>query len=168
MPSPNPGGRAGGELNAVTTTGASGAWAVGNLGTSTVAEALIEHWNGRAWKQMTSPRPVGSRGSDLTAVGARSPADAWVAGYYFADTKTDPAVFTLIERWNGHIWKQEPSPSPGGTISSGPDQSTLRAVCAVSPSQAWAAGSYSSGNPHGKILTEHRTGGTWTQVPAEP
>ena len=168
VPSPNPGGRAGGELNAVTTTGASGAWAVGNLGTSTVAEALIEHWNGRAWKQVTSSRPADSRGSDLTAVGARSPAGTWAAGYYFADTRTDPAVFTLIERWNGHTWKQEPSPSPGGTISSGPDQSTLQAVCAVSPSQAWAAGSYSSGNPRGKILTEHRTGGTWMQVPAEP
>jgi hypothetical protein len=102
----------------------------------------------------------------LTAIAARSPARAWAAGYYFADTNTDPAVFTLIERWNGQAWKQEPSPNPGGTIDSGPDQSALQAVCADSPAQAWAAGSYSSGNPHGKILIERRTGGIWSQVPA--
>jgi hypothetical protein len=164
--SPNPGGHAGGQLNAVTTTGPSGAWAAGNMGTKTVDEPLIERWNGRTWKRVTSPRPAKSRGGNLTAITARSPADAWAAGYYFADTNTDPAVFTLIERWNGHAWKQEPSPSPGGTITSGADQSTLHAVCAVSLSQAWAAGSYSSGNPKGKILIERRAGGIWSQVPA--
>jgi erythromycin esterase-like protein len=164
--SPNPGGRDGGALNAVTTVGDSGAWAAGNVGTRTVDEALIERWNGRAWKQVTSPRPVGSRGSNLTAIAARSPANAWAVGYYFADTHVEPAVKTVIERWNGRAWKQEPSPNPGGSADHLPDQSLLQAVCTVSSSQAWAAGSYSSGNPHGKILIERRTGGTWSQVPA--
>ncbi len=160
--SPNPGGRDGGALNAVTTVGESGAWAAGNVGTRTVDEALIERWNGRAWKQVTSPRPVDSRGSNLTAIAARSPANAWAVGYYFADTHVEPAVLTLIERWNGRAWKQEPSPNPGGSTDHLPDQSLLQAVCTVSSSQAWAAGSYSSGDPRGKILIERRTGGAWS------
>jgi len=36
----------------------------------------------------------------------------------------------------------------------------------VSPSDAWSAGSYSSGSPAGKILIERWTGRTWTQLPA--
>jgi hypothetical protein len=162
--SPNPGGRDGGALNAVTTVGDSMAWAAGNVGTRTVDEALIERWNGRAWTKVTSPRPADSGGGNVTAVAARSPADAWAVGYYFADTHVSPAVFTLIERWNGRSWQQENSPSPGGSADSGPDQSLLQAVCAVSLSKAWAAGSYSSGNPHGKVLIELRTGGTWSQA----
>jgi erythromycin esterase-like protein len=162
--SPNPGGCCN-ALNAVTTIGESGAWAAGNTGKK-FDEALIERWNGRAWQQVTSPRPAGSRGSNLTAIAARSPANAWAVGYYWADTHVDPAVKTLIERWNGRAWKQEPSPNPGGPAVHLPDQSLLQAVCTVSSSQAWAAGSYSSGSPFGKILIERRTGGTWSQVPA--
>jgi hypothetical protein len=164
--SPNPGGRDGGELDAVTTAGDSGAWAAGNVGTRTVDQALIERWNGRSWKQVASPRPAGSRGSTLTAIATGSPANAWAAGYYFADTKVEPAVFTLIERWNGRGWAQVTSLNPGGSSDHLPDQSLLQAVCAVSPSDAWSAGSYSSGNPHGKILIERWTGRTWTQLPA--
>ena len=33
--------------------------------------------------------------------------------------------------------------------------------------RAWKqVASYSSGDPHGKILIERRTGGTWSQMPA--
>jgi hypothetical protein len=164
--SPNPEGCCT-ALNAVTTAGDSGAWAAGNTG-KTFDEALIERWNGRAWKQVTSPRPAGSRGSNLTAIAARSPANAWAVGYYYADTHTDPAVFTLTERWNGRAWTQVASPNPGGSAEHLPDQSLLQAVCTVSPSQAWAAGSYSSGNPRGRILIERWNGRTWTQLPAGP
>jgi hypothetical protein len=164
--SPNPGGRDGGALDTVTTAGGSGAWAAGNVGTRTVDEALIEQWNGRSWTQVASPRPASSRGSNLTAIAADRAGGAWAVGYYFADTNVEPAVFTLIERWNGRDWTQVTSPSPGGTADHLPDQSLLQAVCPVWSSQAWAAGSYSSGNPHGKILIERWTGRTWTHLPA--
>jgi len=164
--SPNPGGRDGGALDAVATAGRSGAWAAGNVGTRTVDEALIERWNGRAWRQVTSPRPAGSRGSTLTAIATGPAASAWAVGYYYADTDVEPAVLTLIERWNGRAWTQVTSPSPGGSAEHLPDQSLLQAVCTISPSDAWSAGSYSSGNPLGKILIERWTGRTWTQLPA--
>jgi hypothetical protein len=162
--SPNPGDRVGGTLNAVTTVGESAAWAVGSMGTRTVDQVLIERWDGRAWKVVTSPRPAGSRGSILTGIAGRSPASAWAVGYYWTKPKTEPAVRTLIERWNGRAWTQEPSANPGGSSDHSPDQSLLQAVGAVSSSEVWAAGFYSSGKPRGKVLIERRTGGTWSQV----
>ena len=166
MPSPNPGGKDGGTLNAVTTAGKSGAWAVGNVGTSTVDQALIERWNGRSWSKVTTPRPQRSRGSSLTAIAADSSASAWAVGYYFADTTVDPAVLTLVERWDGRRWKPMTSPSPGGSTVSSADQSQLETVCAISPSDAWAAGSFSSGDPAGKVLLEHAAAGPWMQLAA--
>lgn len=160
--SPNPGDA---RLKGVAAAGKSSAWAVGDY-SGPGLRPLIERWDGRAWQVVASPTPAGSRGSNLTAIAAHSPADAWAAGYYWADTKDDPAVRTLIERWNGRAWKQEPSPNPGGPVIHLPDDSQLQAVATVSSSQAWAARSYSSGNPRGKILIERRTGGTWSQVPA--
>ena len=164
--SPNPGGRDGGALAAVTTIGKAGAWAAGSVGTRTVDDALIERWTGRAWTQVNSPRPAGSRGSTLTAIAADSAADAWAVGYYFADATVDPAVLTLTERWNGRAWRQVRSPSPGGTAVSSADQSLLQGVCAISPSDAWSAGSYSSGNPLGKILIARWTGRAWKPLAA--
>jgi len=87
-------------------------------------------------------------------------------GYSFADTKFDPAVYTLSERWDGRTWTQVRSPNPGGPAEHLPDQSLLQALCMGSPSDAWSAGSYSSGSPAGKILIERWTGRTWTQLPA--
>jgi erythromycin esterase-like protein len=164
--SPNPGGCCK-SLNAVTTVGESAAWTVGSTG-KTTGQALIERWDGRAWKVVPSPRPAGSRGSTLTGIAARSPANAWAVGNYYTKPKTEPATRTLIERWNGQAWTQEPSPNPGGSSLHSPDQSLLQAVGVVSASQAWAAGSYSSGSVHGKILIERWTGGHWSQVPAVP
>lgn len=166
--SPNPGDRIGGTLTAVTTTGGSAAWAAGSMGTRTVDQPLIERWDGRAWKQVASPRPAGSHGSTLTGIAASSPANAWAVGYYWTEPRTEPAVRTLIERWNGRAWTQEPSPNPGGPGVHSPDQSLLQGVGAVPSSQAWAAGFYSSGDPRGKILIERRAGGTWSQMPAGP
>ena len=166
--SPNPGDRIGGTLTAVTTTAGSAAWAAGSMGTRTVDQPLIERWDGRAWKQVASPRPAGSHGSTLTGIAASSPANAWAVGYYWTEPRTEPAVRTLIERWNGRAWTQEPSPNPGGPGVHSPDQSLLQGVGAVPSSQAWAAGFYSSGDPRGKILIERRAGGTWSQMPARP
>ena len=122
--------------------------------------------NGRAWKQVVSPRPTRSRGSTLTAISAGPGDTAWAVGYYFADTDVDPAVFTLTERWDGRSWRQEASPSPGGSVISSADQSLLQAVCVTSSSDAWSAGSYSSGSPLGKILIERWDGRAWAQLPA--
>jgi hypothetical protein len=145
-------------LNGVAAASADSVWAVGSAATG---QPLIEHWNGQDWRQVPSASPRGATESLLNSVAATG-STAWAVGYY----NTGKTIKTLIERWNGRAWKQEPSPNPGGPAIHLPDDSQLQAVATVSSSQAWAAGSYSSGNPRGKILIERRTGGTWSQVPA--
>jgi hypothetical protein len=111
VPSPRPAGSRGSVFQAVSVAGSSGAWAVGYFfGTSHVEPALktlIEHWNGREWKQVASPSPGGSVGtsgdqSRLDAVSASSSSTAWAVGRY---STGNPAFKTLIERWTGSKWK---------------------------------------------------------------
>ena len=60
-------------------------WAVGGN--------LILHWDGTAWKQLPIPEP---KGSDLSAVAASSPDNAWAVGSIdIANGKS------LILHWNG-------------------------------------------------------------------
>jgi hypothetical protein len=161
--SPSPGGADGSFLDAVALAG-SGAWAVGDVGTATVDQTLIERWNGRVWRPAASPRPGGSRGSVLTAVTGAGASGAWAVGYYFTRTRVEPAVKTLTEHWNGRVWKQVASPSPGGSVGSSGDQSLLVAVSAASSSDVWAAGRYSTGNPSFNPLIERWTGRKWKHV----
>jgi len=52
------------------------------------APALIEHWNGTAWKRVPSPTPDTPKNLPmgpkvLTSVAATSATNAWAVGYYF-------------------------------------------------------------------------------------
>jgi hypothetical protein len=139
-----------GQLNAVTATSASNAWAVGY----SPGETLIERWNGKAWKFVNSLN-LGASG-DLYGVTATSATSAWAVGY--ADTES--TLSTLILRWNGKSWTRVPSPTPG------PEGSFLYGVSASSPTSAWAVG-YSAVYSEGwKSLIEHWNGKTWKQVPS--
>jgi hypothetical protein len=54
--SPAPSGATVTSLNGVSADSATDAWAAGNYGNSSgVSESLILHWNGTAWKKVTSP-----------------------------------------------------------------------------------------------------------------
>jgi hypothetical protein len=147
----NPGG-SGREntLFAVARSGRSGAWAVGDYGTSSGTAALIEHFNGTAWKQVPSPHP-GTR-STLSAVAAVSATNAWAVGYY----ESGSATLALIEHWNGRSWKVVPSPSS--------QQKNLFGIAAVSATSAWAVGD--AFTPQSQTLTEHWNGKSWKVVPS--
>lgn len=108
MPSPNPAGSTGAnELYGVVAPSASNAWAVGNYTPSGSTEkTLVLHWNGLAWKRVTSPNP-GSRGNTLSAVAASS-TTAGAVGWSSSGTTGK----TLALRWNGTAWKQVATPSP--------------------------------------------------------
>ncbi len=90
-----------GYFNAVATTSATNAWAVGLVGPGpgivAPTTALIEHWNGKHWTEQ-SVKPVRGGGT-LTGVAAVSAADAWAVGQ---TGSADPQ--TLIEHWNGAAW----------------------------------------------------------------
>ena len=153
--SPNPGGADGNQLFSVASVSAAGAWAVGDYFSGTTEKTLIEHWNGRSWQHVASPNPGGADGSALVGVAALSPSSAWAVGEFGHGT----AERTLIEHWNGHIWKQVASPDPAGLAGF----NTLTAVAPVSRTDAWAVGYFEKGTAN-RTLVEHWNGKRWSQV----
>jgi erythromycin esterase-like protein len=157
--SPNPGGSSHNNfLEAVAATSSTNAWAVGYfLYNGTAYRTLIEHWNGTAWKQVTSPNPGGSSDSNfLNGVAATSSTNAWAVGYFY----NGAADQTLIEHWNGTAWKQVTSPNPGGSSD---NNNVLDAVAATSSTNAWAVGDYRYNGTY-QTLIEHWNGRAWKQV----
>jgi hypothetical protein len=155
--SPSPGGSSNKNvLGGVAATSSTNAWAVGYFSNGTAYRTLIEHWNGTAWKQVTSPNPGGSSNSNiLYGVAATSSTNAWAVGYFSNGT----AYQTLIEHWNGTAWKQVTSPNPGGSSHS----NVLNGVAATSSTNAWAVGDYYNGTTD-QTLIEHWNGTSWKQV----
>ena len=142
---PSPAMARAGALNGVAATSASNAWAVGCaghcFGPMATTRTMIAHWNGSAWRAVTSPSPPGN--SVLTAVTATSARNAWAVGY---TRNTDK---TLILHWNGTAWAQQPGPSPGPI-------SQLLGVTATSAGNAWAVGWDLNG-----LILQHWNGTAW-------
>lgn len=152
--SPSPGG--GSVLTSVRAVSATDIWAVGWSQTRTGKElTLIVHWDGSAWTQKESPNP-GSDSSELTGVTATSGASAWAAGSFHDAAGRQR---TLIVRWDGSVWTQVNSPSPGLF-------DRLSAVSATSATNAWAVGT-TDGTADGtgkQTLIERWDGSAWTRV----
>ena len=133
VPSPSPGPV--NNLPGVTATSARNAWAVGVTSThlNINDKTLILHWNGRAWKRVASPTPAPH--AFLSGVGATSRRNAWAVGMTIGHNTCAPRCATVIEHWNGHAWKQVPSPNrPSG------DLNQLFGVAPTSRHNAWAVG----------------------------
>jgi hypothetical protein len=141
-------------LTSVSAVSPGDAWAVGVAGKgSDNIQALVLHWNGRAWIPVPTPSPPGSR---LTGVSALSPRDAWAVG----ETITPAGVHkTLVLHWNGTAWALVSSPSPS------PSDSGLAGVSALSPRDVWAAGVTLDSRAHRHTLILHWNGTDWTRVP---
>jgi hypothetical protein len=149
---PNPAGL----LHGVAVLSPCNAWAVGSYNTSTASQTLIVHWNGSSWKQVASPNPGGpSTDNILTGVAATSATNAWAVGYYFTETDGER---TLIEHWNGTVWRQVRSPNPPSGSPS------LSGVAATSARNAWAVGSYNGGHGADLTLIARWNGTAWRQV----
>ena len=83
-------------LFGVAALSARSAWAVGTTFSATSqGQALIEQWNGQAWKRVPSPAP----GAGLHSVAATSADDGWAVGL------GGTGGGYLILRWNGSTWK---------------------------------------------------------------
>jgi hypothetical protein len=108
--SPNPGSSINYLFGVASIPGTSGhVWAVGNYeNTSTnTFQTMIEKWNGKNWKFISSPN-VASVDNHLNGVVAVSANNAWTVGY---------ASNTLIQHWNGTSWSVVSAPA-GGTLAS--------------------------------------------------
>lgn len=156
QPSPGAAASAVSQLNSVTVTSQSSAWAVGEYESKGKTIPLIERWNGRAWRIQASPDP-GSHGAALASVTALSATSAWAVGLVLGASTTQS--LTLIEHWNGRRWHTQPSVSPGS-------ENFLVGVTALSGTQAWATGAYVFGSDTG-TLVESWSGTSWHE-PSTP
>lgn len=164
QPSPNPGSSFDG-LDGVRVVSATNAWAVGDYGNGAKSRTLILHWNGTVWKQVNSPSPPVN--SQLSAVAATSASNAWAVGLLSVTTAAarrgpgtrlaaSPDPRTFIVHWNGHMWSQVRSPSPGAFDS-------LEAVGATSATNAWAVG-FTGPSGIQQTLILHWNGRIWRPV----
>lgn len=104
-PGPKQGGA---NLDGVVCTSSSSCTAVGGSNEGTLAE----RWNGTSWKLQRIPSPAGEQFGFLNSVDCSSPSGCTAVGAYAPGNAGD--VRTLAERWNGHRWTIQRTPSPGG------------------------------------------------------
>ena len=157
-------------LNGITCASQNDCWAVGWHGATnfTVAETLIEHWNGKKWVIVSSPNNNGN--GSFGSVTCSSRTDCWAVGEYFTPDNGERAPFqTLIARWDGASWTIVSSPN-----SSPIQDNYLNNVTCTSALDCWAVGFYNNSQMYGNIfvtgpnqtLTEHWEGTSWTIVPS--
>lgn len=131
------------------------AWAVGfyrNDGDINATKTLIEHWDGKQWKVVTSPNP-GSSGNLLYGISAASANDIWAVGQYFNNSPDQ----SLVEHWNGKQWDVVKTPTTNAASN---------ALFAVSASSQgiWSAGRIESDITPTTSLTEQWNGSNWNIV----
>jgi hypothetical protein len=139
-------------LRGVGLTSGCVAWAVGYSTDTGAHRALVERWNGTAWKLQTAPN-VGAA-TELADVAATSPSRAWAVGWVQSSIQQ-----TFVIRWNGKAWSQQTSPNPG-TLNN-----ELDGVAAVSGTNVWAVGRQASSGAF-RTLIEHWNGSAWKVVPS--
>jgi hypothetical protein len=148
-------------LNGLAVVTANDIWAVGQHSTSNNSnvQTLAMHWNGSTWEITASPNPDPGRNL-LNGVVAISIDDVWAVGV--AGGNTGPNWYSLTLHWDGNAWTNVAAPvvSPG--------TSELRGVSALSSSDVWAVGAYSSPDTGwwNRPLILHFDGNSWTSVPA--
>jgi hypothetical protein len=119
-----------GTLYGVAATSATSAWAVGfRLTLGGVRRTLVEHFNGTAWKIVSSPNRSGD--DTFFAVGGVSDSDLWAVGTVQPPTGTRR---NLTAHWNGLAWSLVTAPSIKNA------QNSLDAVTAVAANDVYAAG----------------------------
>jgi hypothetical protein len=152
-------------LNAVSASSANDAWAVGYQGTQRYQWRMLAlHWNGTAWSA-NSPTDFGPFDARLVGVADLGPNNAFAIG------DSSSLATGAIEHWNGSTWARATLPDPDPASPGHP--TTLVAISADSPSDAWAVGTYLkdvNGTLVAETYTLHWNGSAWSVVymPLEP
>ena len=134
------------DLTSIQALSPSDIWAVGHIfGTS--VDTLALHWDGKSWTQTPSLNPQPT--SEFTGVRAVSTNNVWAVGIAAADGGDDQ---TLIEHWNGTVWKVTKASFPGD----------LLAVGASGRHGVWAVGQVFTGH-RDETLTLHWDGHSWVR-----
>jgi hypothetical protein len=119
-------------LAAIVAIDANDIWAVGSSEpyTTYASRTLVERWSGSSWEIVPSPN-VGPHGNVLAGVAALSNSDVWAVGSYIDSSNFLPR--TLVEHWNGSVWRSAKSPNPGSL------EDQLHAISLVG-SDLWSVG----------------------------
>jgi len=146
-------GHIGDVLYSVAAVSRSNVWAFGcKFGSEDFCvSALIEHWDGRKWTVIRSPRGVVTLG----AVSGASARNAWAVGPNSALLPTSAP--TLSVHWDGHRWRKVPVVQPAGL-----DVGGLGSGAAISATNVWAVGDH--GSLPDRTLIEHWNGVRWRLV----
>jgi hypothetical protein len=134
---PVPAGNPPSQFTSVSADGPDDAWAAGSQlesGTSNLAAALVEHWDGTAWSAVTGLPDLGN--SIVNAVYAASPSDVWAIAQTIAPPGAHfPYLFEFLH-WDGSSWTTVPLP--------GPKENSLQYVATslsgTGPDDIWAVG----------------------------
>jgi hypothetical protein len=130
--------------------------AVGYSASPSVAQTLIEMWDGSAWSLADSPNAGAS--SELTSVACAATDDCVAVGW---DQTAAGNYETLIERWDGTTWSIEPSPNVTGVLN------MLRAVSCPTTTTCVAVGTSAvSGGSDRQGLIEIWDGTHWSVTPS--
>jgi hypothetical protein len=152
-------------LLAVSASGASDAWAVGNTNAISAAShsTLAAHWDGTAWTIAATPAAEsGGRLASLYGVADLSPADAWAVGQ-------GKDARPLAEHWDGSAWSIVSVPVPAVPAGTGFANASLTGISALSPTDIWAVGTTTAIQTQSLAVTrftlaEHWNGTAWSIV----
>jgi hypothetical protein len=122
--------------------------------------ALIQTWNGKAWKSVAPKAPKGALSAQLLGVSCKSPIACVAVGDYL---NAGGNGVPLAEIWNGKTWTPTAPATPKG--SSGGQ--FLGVSCAAAKSCVAVGSDFT--NSGGAALAESWNGGKWTlSRPPEP
>jgi hypothetical protein len=121
--------------------------------------AVVESWDGAAWKSQVVAVPAGATGAELSGVSCRSASACTAVGSYNNSSGTQ---VTLAESWNGTAWQVQATPNPTGATAS-----ALVGLSCSTAKACWAVGhSYDSSGTE-VTLAESLNGTVWN-VQATP
>jgi hypothetical protein len=151
-----------GSLSGVFCTSKTNCWAVGEGRSGKADLNQILHWNGRSWRQATTPDPGGTAGSadnELYAVRCVNSKNCWAVGQYFKAG----AYLAEALHWNGKHWRATTVPAPGGTGTG--DLNELSDSTCTAANSCWAVGDFGVDGMLGKTLNLvlHWNGKRWSR-----
>ena len=91
-------------FNGVSCTSATACTAIGG--------SYGQRWNGRKWILHRIAKPARARGFNLSAVSCSSARRCTAVGSKNMTVSEVSDVLTVAERWNGHTWAAQATPSP--------------------------------------------------------
>ncbi|MFI1584517.1 hypothetical protein [Embleya sp. NPDC020630] len=154
-----------GRINAVAASSARDAWLVGDKARNGTAIAT-QHWDGTSWSVVAADAPAAASSAGYLSVVARSPTDAWAAGWativdgVTTNPNGEPTQVIhregIVGRWNGTSWQRMTLPQPYPSWN-------LNAITVVTANDVWAVGNGT--NDDDKPVTLHYDGHAWSIVP---